>query len=54
MVPRKSDVPVTVSSAASWTDTEPVPIGNRLQNVTPSDVGGATSAWNAHLWDVAS
>ena len=36
-----------------WYNTEPVPIGNRLQNVTPSDVGGATSAWNAHLWDTA-
>jgi peptide/nickel transport system substrate-binding protein len=35
-----------------WYNTEPVPIGNRLQNVTASDVGGATSAWNAHLWDV--
>jgi len=35
-----------------WYNTEPVPIGNRLQNVTASDVGGATSAWNAHLWDL--
>lgn len=36
-----------------WYNTEPVPIGNRLRNVTPSDVGGATSAWNAHEWDVS-
>ena len=36
-----------------WYNTEPVPIASRLQNVAASDVGGATSAWNTHLWDVA-
>jgi len=36
-----------------WYNTEPVPIGNRLQNVTAPDVGGATAAWNAHLRDVS-
>ena len=36
-----------------WYNTEPTPIANKLQNVMANDVGGATSAWNAHLWDVA-
>ena len=35
-----------------WYNTEPTPIANRLRNVQASDVGGATSAWNAHLWDI--
>jgi peptide/nickel transport system substrate-binding protein len=36
-----------------WYNTEPTPIGHRLKNVIATDVGGATSAWNAHHWDVA-
>jgi peptide/nickel transport system substrate-binding protein len=36
-----------------WYNTEPTPIAHRLKNVIATDVGGATSAWNAHQWDVA-
>src|SRR5437867_4785275 len=34
-------------------NTEPGPIGNRLQSITAPDVSGATAAWNAHLRDVS-